>query len=51
MNYGAARYMSPQAAADLAARWVKHCNIDMKFKVRYWEVGNEVYGPGRKATR
>lgn len=43
-NYGAARYDSPQKAADLAARWVKHCNIEMKYKVRYWEVGNEVYG-------
>lgn len=45
VNYAAARYGSVQEAADLAARWVKHCNIDMKFKVRYWEIGNELYGP------
>ncbi len=43
-NYAAARYDSPKAAADLAARWVKHCNQEMKFNVRYWEIGNEVYG-------
>jgi len=45
VNYAAARYGNVQEAADLAARWVKHCNIDMKFKVRYWEIGNELYGP------
>jgi hypothetical protein len=44
VNYGDARYNSPQDAADLAARWVKHCNLDEKFKVSYWEIGNEVYG-------
>jgi hypothetical protein len=31
---------TPQEAAD----WVKHVNIDRKAKVRYWEVGNELYG-------
>jgi hypothetical protein len=27
-----------------AAAWVKHVNIDKKANVRYWEVGNELYG-------
>jgi len=27
-----------------AAKWVKHTNIDMKAGVKYWEVGNEIYG-------
>jgi len=45
VNYGAARYADVQYAADLAARWVKYFNIDKKFKVRYWEIGNELYGP------
>jgi hypothetical protein len=27
-----------------AARWVKHTNIDKKANVKYWEVGNELYG-------
>ncbi|HVZ79683.1 MAG TPA: hypothetical protein VHE12_02650 [bacterium] len=43
-NYGAARYADVQYAADLAARWVKYFNIEKKFKVRYWEIGNELYG-------
>ena len=44
VNYGAARYVDVKYAADMAARWVKYCNIEKKFKVRYWEIGNEVYG-------
>jgi len=43
-NYGISRYGDVKTAADLAARWVKYFNIDKKFKVRYWEIGNEVYG-------
>lgn len=43
-NYAAARYADVPYAADLAARWVKYFNIDKKFKVRYWEIGNEMYG-------
>ncbi|MGE5671719.1 MAG: carbohydrate binding domain-containing protein [Fibrobacterota bacterium] len=27
-----------------AAAWVKHYNIDQKKNVRYWEIGNELYG-------
>lgn len=27
-----------------AARWVEHCNIKRKANVKYWEVGNELYG-------
>lgn len=27
-----------------AARWVKHVNIDLKANVKYWEIGNELYG-------
>ncbi len=43
-NYASARYADVQYAADMAARWVKYFNIDKKFKVRYWEIGNELYG-------
>ena len=35
VNYAASRYMDVNYAADMAARWVKHCNIDQKFKVRF----------------
>lgn len=27
-----------------AAAWVKHTNIDKKAGIKYWEIGNEVYG-------
>jgi hypothetical protein len=27
-----------------AAKWVKHVNVDLKANVKYWEVGNELYG-------
>lgn len=27
-----------------AAEWVKHVNVEKKANVRYWEVGNELYG-------
>ena len=27
-----------------AAKWVKHVNVDQKRNVKYWEVGNELYG-------
>lgn len=37
VNFGTG---TPQEAAD----WVKYCNIDKKANVKYWEVGNELYG-------
>jgi hypothetical protein len=27
-----------------AAKWVKHVNVDLKANVKYWEIGNELYG-------
>jgi alpha-L-arabinofuranosidase len=44
VNYGCARYDGVDLAADMAARWVQYFNVTKKFKVRYWEVGNEPYG-------
>ncbi|MEV5279418.1 cellulose-binding protein [Streptomyces sp. NPDC051994] len=38
-NYGTG---TPQEAAD----WVRYANITKRYGVRYWEVGNEVYGNG-----
>jgi len=50
-NYGCARYGDVERAADLAARWVKWFNKEKKFKVRYWEVGNENYGPWEEGNK
>lgn len=30
--------------AEEAAAWVKHTNIDKKAGIKYWEIGNEIYG-------
>jgi hypothetical protein len=50
-NYAASRYSSVKEAADMAARWVKYCNFEKKYKVRYWEIGNEVYGPWEEGNK
>ncbi|MGW7414119.1 LPXTG cell wall anchor domain-containing protein [Streptomyces sp. NPDC054863] len=38
-NYGSG---TPQEAAD----WVKYANVEKGYGVKYWEIGNEVYGNG-----
>jgi hypothetical protein len=30
--------------AEEAAAWVKHTNVTKKANIKYWEIGNEVYG-------
>lgn len=50
VNYGIARVEGVARAADLAARWVEYFNKKKKFKVWYWEIGNENYGPWEFGT-
>jgi hypothetical protein len=38
-NYGTG---TPQEAAD----WVRYANVEKGYGVRYWEIGNEIYGNG-----
>ncbi|MBO9554945.1 cellulose binding domain-containing protein [Cellulomonas sp.] len=38
-NYGTG---TPQEAAD----WVRYANVEKKYGVTYWEIGNEIYGNG-----
>jgi hypothetical protein len=38
-NYGTG---TPQEAAD----WVRHANVTKGYGVKYWEIGNELYGNG-----
>jgi hypothetical protein len=38
-NYGSG---TPQEAAD----WVRYANVTQGYGVKYWEIGNEVYGNG-----
>ncbi|WP_405676300.1 cellulose-binding protein [Streptomyces sp. NBC_00868] len=42
-NYGSG---TPQEAAD----WVKYANVEKGYGVKYWEIGNEVYGNGHYGT-
>lgn len=44
VNYGLARLESVEVAADLAARWVEYVNVERGLDVKFWEVGNELYG-------
>ena len=39
-NYGSG---TPQEAAD----WVRYANVTKGYGVKYWEIGNEVYGNGQ----
>ncbi|MEZ0110617.1 hypothetical protein ABH920_004632 [Catenulispora sp. EB89] len=38
-NYGS-------GTAQEAAGWVRYANVDKHYGVKYWEIGNEVYGNG-----
>lgn len=38
-NYGT-------GTAEEAAAWVRHANITKGYGVKYWEIGNEIYGNG-----
>lgn len=51
VNYAIARYAGLSVAADMAARWVRYFNVEKKFKVRYWEIGNECYGPWEQGNQ
>lgn len=51
VNYGtgdtAGRRESPQETGpQLAADWVRYANVQHHYGIRYWEIGNEVYGNG-----
>ena len=51
VNYFMARYMKATnrtervlKAAKYAAKFVKYMNVDNNANVKYWEIGNEIYG-------
>lgn len=37
-----------EKAANLAADWVRYSNIEKKYKIKYWEIGNESYHFGTR---
>jgi len=46
VNYGSNQDGTGGGDPAEAAAWVRHANIEMHDNVRYWEIGNEVYGNG-----
>lgn len=43
VNTELAFFENDSAAVKLAAEWVKYCNLEKKYGIRYWEIGNEPY--------
>ena len=37
-----------RASAELAAEWVRYCNVTKGYKVKLWEVGDERWGESVK---
>jgi hypothetical protein len=35
-----------ETGAQVAADWVRYANVDHHYGIKYWEIGNEVYGNG-----
>lgn len=46
VNYGSNPEGTGGANPEYAAEWVKYANKKKKYGVKYWEIGNEVYGNG-----
>ncbi|MCY0899088.1 MAG: cellulose-binding protein [Firmicutes bacterium] len=49
VNYGSGAVIGRQThitGAELAAQWVSYANRVHHDRIRYWEIGNEVYGNG-----
>jgi hypothetical protein len=51
VNYGTgdtagARQNPPETGAQFAADWVRDANLTHHDNIRYWEIGNEIYGNG-----
>lgn len=43
VNTELAFFESRERALQLAADWVRYCNVEKGYGVRYWEIGNEPY--------
>jgi Cellulose binding domain len=51
VNYGTgdsvgAAESPPETGAQLAADWVRYANVTHNYNIKYWEIGNEIYGNG-----
>jgi len=46
VNYGTDPTGTTGGSTSLAAAWVQYSNVTKGYGVKYWEIGNEVYGNG-----
>jgi Cellulose binding domain/Putative Ig domain len=51
VNYGTgdtvgATESPAETGAQLAADWVRYANVTHNYNIKYWEIGNEIYGNG-----
>ena len=51
VNYGTGdtigqRDGSAESGAQIAADWVRYANVEHHYGIKYWEIGNELYGNG-----
>lgn len=51
VNYGTGNTIGQQDGSgetgpQIAADWVRYANVEHHYNIRYWEIGNEVYGNG-----
>lgn len=51
VNYGTGNTIgqkdgSGETGPQIAADWVRYANVEHHYDIRYWEIGNEVYGNG-----
>ena len=46
VNYGSNPANTAGGDTNVAAAWVAHANVTEHWGVKYWEIGNEIYGNG-----
>jgi len=47
VNYGSNQAGNGGGDPNYAAEWVRYANVTKGYGVKYWEIGNEVYGNGQ----
>ena len=55
VNYGTgdavgASQSPAESGAQVAADWVRYANVTHHYGIKYWEIGNEIYGNGTSPT-
>jgi hypothetical protein len=51
VNYGSNAAGTAGGDPQEAAAWVKYANLTKHYGVRYWEIGNEIYGNGTYGSK